>query len=307
MRDEIKEEVEKQLRDRDRARKMRWARWGVVVMLFTLSVAWAQNQTFGGQHQMADLFKVFFTWDATSVTVASTRSLQSSVASGSEAVTLSNGQRIKFGAGANNFVSGDATRVTFGGIVRAQDSMEIDTGGGLWLNGTTRSVGFLLSGTENVNSGASAFRPSADNTQTLGTAANRWSTGNIDYVRGSTPFTLSSVYVNGTLLPVTYGGGTLPAQPFTVTDIAYSVRASGTGGTTNNYFRVANVDGGGNCTCAFACNQGTGPQDALCVNDAGTGCVYAASTALTYAFPLLGDCSVATDVSGNIDVRGKWQ
>jgi hypothetical protein len=121
---------------------------------------------------------------------------------------------------------------------------------------------------------------------------------------------LSSVYVNNTLFAFIYGGGTLPARPFTVSDIGYYIRATGSGGTDagasdNNQFRVS--DGTNFCGCAFACTQATGPQIAACTGDAGTGCVFAASAALTYSFPAVGTCSTPTDILGNLDVRGRWQ
>jgi hypothetical protein len=125
------------------------------------------------------------------------------------------------------------------------------------------------------------------------------------YIASSVPMMIAAVYVNHTILALTYGGGTLPARPATVTNIAYYVRASGTGGTTNNTFQIS--DGTNTCNCTFACNQATGSQFAACTNGAGTGCVYASSAALTYGFSAIGDCVVPTDLLGNVTVRGKWQ
>lgn len=130
------------------------------------------------------------------------------------------------------------------------------------------------------------------------------------YLASATPETIASVYVNNTISAFTYGGGTLSAHALTVTDIAYSIRTVGSGGidggiTDNNTFEVS--DGTNKCGCTFACTQATGSHIALCVNDAGTGCVYAASAALTYGFPTLGSCTTSTDILGNLDVRGKWQ
>jgi hypothetical protein len=130
------------------------------------------------------------------------------------------------------------------------------------------------------------------------------------YVASGTPFNVASVYVNNLVQALTYGGGTLPARAFTVTDIAYSIRAGGALGvdggiTDNNAFQIS--DGTNKCGCTFACDQDAGPHIALCVNDAGVGCVYPASSSLIYGFSAVGSCTAATDILGNIDVRGKWQ
>lgn len=124
------------------------------------------------------------------------------------------------------------------------------------------------------------------------------------YVASAVPV-IFPVYVNSIIAATTYGGSKLPAHAVTVTDIGYNVRAAGIGGTTNNTFTIS--DGANTCTCTFACNQAPGSQIAACSNGAGTGCVYAASAALTYGFSAVGDCATPTDLRGNLEVRGKWQ
>lgn len=131
------------------------------------------------------------------------------------------------------------------------------------------------------------------------------STG-IGYVASGTPGTLDSVYVNTIPSAFTYGGGTLPAHPFTVQGIKFYVRTAGSGGTTNATFQVS--DGTNTCNCTYACNQTTGGKRAACANGAGTGCVYAVSAVLTYAFTGVGDCAATSaDIEGNISVEGIWQ
>lgn len=233
---------------------MRVIRWFLVLLTlvaFSSRLVWAQQQTagFGGEHQMADLFKVFFSWDAVSLTINSARELISTVASGSNALSMGNGARVKYGVGTDTTIEG---------------------------NGSYLKVGSTAAG----------------------------------YVASGTPFTLSSVYVNNTILAFTYGGATLPARAFTVTDIAYNVRLGGAGGTdggaTDNVtFQVS--DGTNTCGCAFRCDHDAGSDTTPCVNDAGAGCVFAGSNALTYGFSSVGSCTVKTDILGNIDVRGRWQ
>lgn len=126
------------------------------------------------------------------------------------------------------------------------------------------------------------------------------------YVVSATPFTLADIYVNNIPLLFTYGGGTLPARAFTVQAVRFYVRTAGSGGTTNATFQTS--DGTNTCNCSYACNQATGSKRAACVNGAGTGCVYAASAALTYAFTAVGDCAATSaDLGGNVSVEGIWQ
>lgn len=127
----------------------------------------------------------------------------------------------------------------------------------------------------------------------------------VGYIASGTPETIASVYVNNVIAPFTYGGGTLPARAHTITDISWNVRTAGAIGSTNNTFQIS--DGTNTCNCTMACNQTSGSKIASCANGAGTGCVYAASAALTYSFSALGDCVQPMDVLGNMTVWGKWQ
>ena len=124
------------------------------------------------------------------------------------------------------------------------------------------------------------------------------------YIATATPFTIASVYVNGPtpLAATNYGGGVLPAHPFTVQAIRYRIRAAGSGGTTNVVFRT--TDGVNNCDCSFACNAAAPANYRTTCS--GT-CAFASSASLTYSFSSLGDCAVKPDIMGNIEVEGFWQ
>lgn len=118
------------------------------------------------------------------------------------------------------------------------------------------------------------------------------------------PQTLDAVYINNVIAAAyTYGGGgTLPSRPFTMTGIRFVVRTAGATGSTNNTFRAS--DGTNTCDCVMACNQTTGAKRATCTSNAGTGCAFPASAALSYSFPTLGDCVTPMDVNGNLSVEG---
>lgn len=250
-----------------------------------------------------------------------------------------NGLRAHFGTGASDYCSSDGTTVTFAGPLAAgaAGANSFSVNSMFTVNGTTGEVGLqntsylywpttnsantgiVTSNMSAATSGATAasalfkFYPqqaldAADWVFSLGNANNATSLFSVDYsgyARSATPVPIS-VYVNNVVVSgFTYGGMTLPAHPFTVTDIAYYIRTQGTGGSTNNTFQV--TDGTNTCTCTFACNQATGSQIASCSNGAGTGCVYAASAALQFKFSGVGDCTGPTDLLGNMQVLGKWQ
>jgi len=126
------------------------------------------------------------------------------------------------------------------------------------------------------------------------------------YCTSTTPFTLDNVYVNTVPSALTYGGGTLPAHPFTITAIKFYVNVVGSAGSTNATFRAS--DGTNTCLCNYACNQATGPKRFSCVAGVGTGCAFPASATLSYAFTSVGDCAGTTAaIMGNVNVEGNWQ
>jgi hypothetical protein len=135
--------------------------------------------------------------------------------------------------------------------------------------------------------------------------------GNIStpsYVVSATPFTLASVYVNNTVAAFQYGGRDLPARAFTVTGLGYSIRAAGSGGTTNNTFAVTGSGAStGVCNCTFACNAAAGNYLSTCTNGTGVGCVFAASTDLSFSFTTVGNCTTPTDILGDMQIEGNWQ
>lgn len=131
----------------------------------------------------------------------------------------------------------------------------------------------------------------------------RW---NGNYLAFDDEFVLADVYVNNIPGAFTYGGGTLPAHPFTVQAIKFHVRTAGSGGSTNATLQVS--DSVNTCNCSYACNQTTGGKRASCSTGAGTGCAFAASSVLTYSYSAVGDCGATTaDITGNITVVGAWQ
>lgn len=279
VRDEIKEEVERQLADRDRKRARR--RIGFVILTVCLSASIAGAAGSGGEHQLSDLFRRFFTWTGSDINAVG-------------AIGVPNGN---FLASVNNgiFLDGTTTGIrrifSDGADILANDTFVSQVGS------ATRGFTCATTGCRwGIGPGANSYLEEVSN-------------GSIttpSYIASATPHTLDSVYFNG--LPVAtfiYGGGTLPARAFTVTGIRFNIRTAGSGGTTNNTFQVS--DGTNTCNCTMACNQSTGSKRASCANGAGSGCVFPASAALTYAFSALGDCTSVMDVNGNLAVEGNWQ
>ncbi len=290
MRDEIKEEVEKQLRERGSRRMRRnWILFCVMATLFGgAAIAQQQSGGLGGTHQMADLFKVFFTWTASQLTVASNRTFR--VVGSSTTLTFDGNQPNFF------YLTGSAIRITDS---TSGSALVIDTGA---INSLQVS-------------GSNSFQQVDGARVDLGSAANDYLDSNGSYARvgggagylaSATPFTLDSVYVNAVPTAVTYGGGGLPARAFTVVSIRHRVRTAGSGGSTNAVFQIS--DGTNTCTCSYACNATQGSKIITCANGAGTGCAYAASASLTYSYTSVGDCgATSADIQGNINVQGYWQ
>lgn len=106
-------------------------------------------------------------------------------------------------------------------------------------------------------------------------------------------------------------GHLLPAQAFTVTGITGFASVASGGGAANTVLTV--TDGTNTCTVTIPCNSappaGTSTAGLVRVaaaNGAGTGCVYAASAALTVSITTAG-CTTTQPTLRNIDLVGKWQ
>ena len=61
------------------------------------------------------------------------------------------------------------------GHIYSQDDIHVTTGNSVYLNGTTRTVGFAASGTDIVAATATTLRPAGDQGANLGTATVSWS------------------------------------------------------------------------------------------------------------------------------------
>lgn len=207
MRDEIKEEVEQQLRERDRKRRKRNIAYALLT-LFVASAAGAAN--FGGEHQASDLFRRFFTWSGNDITLANNGTLTvtgsasstfnpnvdanftymqgsplrvsgaaatfavyadtggfaSGAGSGTNAFgVITNGARIDFGGGANDYASSDGTTVTFSAPVAATTFINGASGGAykntnMFIQNTapTISSGFGSGASVASNNGTVGFR-----------------------------------------------------------------------------------------------------------------------------------------------------
>lgn len=225
----------------------------------------------------------------------------SSISSGNNAFSVTtNGARIDFGAGTNDFASSDGTTVTFAGPVTAVGPI-VSTGNAQFRGVTSGgSAVDLSSGLAQIVTAGGVGMLCTNSTATCAFGT--------EYTPSGTPFSIASVYVNN--IPQTgfvYGGGTLPAHAFTVQAIRYYVRTAGSGGTTNANFQI--IDGSSDtCNCTYACNDNVGVKRASCSSGAGTGCAFAASAALTYKYTTPGDCAATSaDIVGNIEVEGIWQ
>lgn len=151
-------------------------------------------------------------------------------------------------------------------------------------------------------SGAEVFFAGNSTHMVLGTGSGA------GYLASATPTTLDSVYVNNVIGVLKFGGGDLPARANTITGIKYAIRAAGITGSTDNVFTITGSGASvGTCTCSFACNSAAGNYRTACANGTGVGCVFAASTDLSYDFTAIGDCVTPTDILGNINIEGIWQ
>ncbi len=129
-------------------------------------------------------------------------------------------------------------------------------------------------------------------------------------IASPTEFTSFSVAPNALLAATALGGHIIGPKAFTVTGISPFVATQAVTTAASLVFTI--TDGTNTCTGTFTCDgtgiaslQGTGPKRVATANGAGTGCVYAASAALTLSVSTQG-CGTAPIVN-NIDVVGKWQ
>ncbi len=129
-------------------------------------------------------------------------------------------------------------------------------------------------------------------------------------IASPTEFTAFVAAPNGLLTVVALGGTVLGPKAFTITGVAPFVATQALSTAATTVFTIS--DGTNTCTATFTCDgtgvqsfQGAGPKRAATVNGAGTGCVYAASAAITLSVTTQG-CTNAALVN-NINVVGKWQ
>jgi hypothetical protein len=169
---------------------------------------------------------------------------------------------------------------------------------------------------DSVADGASAvaFSFNSSNTLTTTAAVMEWKNNGSSkakmlqdgYLASVTPHTLTSAYVNALLATgTTYGGHTVN-KAFTVTDVTLYVSVGSSVTAANQVFTI--TDGTNTCTATFACNtvtNTTGAKTVAVANGSGTGCVYAASAALSFSLTTQG-CGTAATVK-NVDIVGKWQ
>lgn len=256
-----------------------------------------------------------------------------SQSSGANAIALlTNGSRLDFGAGASDYASSDGTTITFATSVAATGLLTNGgTGSGLNLASIDPYVYGSLA-TSNVNIGTAVTSGNTDAT-VLGSAVNvhpdnaldatDWvfSVGNAagasglfavtyagngilsGYLASTTPHTMFSTYVNNTIQAFTYGGGVAPAFDFQVSAVRFAIRTAGSGGSSNATIRIS--DGTTNCDCTFACNTAAGNVRAACGTD--SNCDFEASDSMTVSVSGVGDCSVTTDILGNIEFEAIWE
>lgn len=249
------------------------------------------------------------------------------VASGSDAISFgTNGQRLHLGTGTSDYCYSDGTSVicpnfsttsqtNISGVTVSNflvangtfypraDTITDDNNATLTFNdGKTSGTNFIFNSTATM-SGSDLLMSLKNN----GTA--KFSVQQDGYVASAAPITLTSAYLGaaGTLLATgTVYGGHVVNKPFTVTDVTMYVGTASTATVANTVFTI--TDGTNTCTATFACNTSTnttGAKTAATANGAGTGCVYAASAALSFSVTTQG-CATAATVK-NIDVVGKWQ
>lgn len=157
------------------------------------------------------------------------------------------GARLKFSSGGTtDYFEGDGgTRITAAGILAAAGSMEVPTNGALYLNGSTRSIGFQNDNTRIKVVGAVPLSPGSDQAINLGEAANRWSNayfaGDVQIGAGSgsaTPIAVGRLTTSTTAVGNVGAGEddlisySLPANTLTSNNRGVRVTAWGTAANT---------------------------------------------------------------------------
>lgn len=190
---------------------------------------------------------------------------------------------------------------SFDGTFISAGNYAVPQAGKYCFNSTTNTVCFSYNGIEVVLSGGAGI-----NVPGFAYFTSAQFTSNVlisGYVSGNTPFVISSMYLNAVASAAVIGGFTLPARPYTVTDIGYYVGSPAASGAGTTTVRVS--DGTNNCDFALNCASDTntiGPKI-----KAGSGsCVYSASAAITVSITAT-TCATTQPTLKNIDIRAKLQ
>ncbi len=186
--------------------------------------------------------------------------------------------------------------------------------GGIQYNDSANTLAVFSGFGNSASSAPAEFR--FNNVATGGTIA--FKIGSVDALKvtnglkivSGTEYVAFSVSPNSLLAATALGGAIVGPQAFTVTGISPFVATQAVTTAATLIFTI--TDGTNTCTGTFTCDgtgiaslQGTGPKRVTTANGAGTGCVYAASAALTLSVSTQG-CGTAPIVN-NINVVGKWQ
>lgn len=148
------------------------------------ALALAQSIT-GGALARSDLFRRFFTWDnsnnVTSVAAISTpTTFTSTNSSGNNAVAVStNGARVDFGAGANDYCSSDGTTVTYAGPLAAtaasgSTAFKIPFGSYISLDPSNNNSFIRAPVGSQIELSTNQVVPAANNTEDLGASTLYW-------------------------------------------------------------------------------------------------------------------------------------
>lgn len=101
----------------------------------------------------------------------------STQASGSDAFKVTtSGARWHIGDGTTDYFTSDgSTRITAAGILASGLEVEVPTSRAVYLNGSTRSTGFIYDGSSLKVLGVAPFTPNTDQSINLGSATRQWS------------------------------------------------------------------------------------------------------------------------------------
>lgn len=242
--------------------------------------------------------------------LASNNTFQSEISSGNNGFhCATNGCRFDFGAGASDYASSDGTTVTFAGPLVAT-AVRASTDNSVSMGNSSTSVGIYFGFGEIASTSCSSTEsPNGTHTSIAydGTMQAHVFCQNGNQRRPLMQETASQTmfvtYVNNTIAALTYGGFTAPARDFQVSAVRFRIRTAGSGGSSNATIRIS--DGVSNCDCAFACNTAAGNQRVACSDD--TACDFEASDSMTVSVSGVGDCTVTTDILGNIEFETLWE